>query len=142
GGSLFVPNTLIDYAFKSGISSYIEGTEENKWSTVHIDDLADLFLAVIDQAEAGSLWHTSSASGITTKSIAEAISRVAGLGGKITSLDTEEAKKLFGHWASFWSINNQSSGRKAMRNLGWHPTGISMLEDIEHGSYAKKRVRS
>jgi nucleoside-diphosphate-sugar epimerase len=136
GGSLLIPNQLLDYALRSGMSIYIEGTEENKWSTVHIDDLADLFMKAIDQAQPGSLWHTSSESGITTRSIAEAISRVAGLNGKTTSITAEEAKELFGRWASFWALNNQSSAQKAMDVLHWRPTRPSMLADIEHGSYA------
>ncbi len=135
GGSMLIPRGLLYHARKFGESVYIEGTETNLWSTVHIDDLADLFMLAMGSAPSGSLWHTASESGITTASIATAISRAAGLGGKTRAVSLEKAREIFGDWADFWALNNQSSGQKAMQLLNWQPHRPSMLYDIEFGSY-------
>jgi nucleoside-diphosphate-sugar epimerase len=137
GGSFIVPRYLLDHALKTGDSIYIKGTENNKWSAVHVDDLADLYVLALNYAKAGSVYNTGSESGITTLSIAEAISRAAGLGGKVKSLSMQQGRDLFGHWAEWWALNNQCSGEKAKVELGWKPHRISMLEDIEKGSYAQ-----
>ena len=135
GGSLLVPRFLLDHARSQGESIYIEGTENKKWSTVHVDDLADLFILALHKARAGSFYNTASESGITTRDIASSISRAADLGGKVKAISLEQMCSLFGNWGEWWGINNQLSGEKAMMELGWKPHQVSMLEDIEHGSY-------
>jgi nucleoside-diphosphate-sugar epimerase len=135
GGSLMIPRFLLDHALKTGDSIYCTGTENNKWSAVHVDDLADLYLLAIDKAAAGSLYNAASESGITTLAIAESISRSAGLFGKTKAVSLEKAQEIFGHWANWWALNNQCSGEKAKTELGWAPSRLSMLADIEKGSY-------
>jgi len=135
GGSFLVPRFLLDHARSVGESVYIEGTENNKWSAVHVDDLAHLYILALEKAQPGSLFHTASESGITTHKIAESISRAAKLGGKTKAITLKDVQTLFGPWAEWWGINNQSSGEKARTQLGWNPQATPMLEDIEHGSY-------
>lgn len=33
------------------------------------------------------------------------------------------------------ALNQRVSGAKAMQLLGWKPKGVSVMEDLEHGSY-------
>lgn len=134
-GSYLIPKDLIIHALTHKESIYIEGTANNMWSTVDVDDLADLYLLCLEKAEPGSLWHTTDRSGVTTKSIAESVSRLAGLNGKTKSVSLAYAQEFFSHWAQFWTLNNQSSANKAKEKLGWKPRRASMLEDIENGSY-------
>ncbi len=142
GGSLLIPRFLLDYAINNRESFYIENCQNNKWSTVHIDDLTDLLLLALNRASAGSLYYASAVSGVTTIQIAEAISFAAGLNGQTKAISLIEARNLsyapgknFEHWADWWAISNQCSGKKAKRELNWHPQKISLLVDIKHGSY-------
>jgi nucleoside-diphosphate-sugar epimerase len=134
GGSMLVP-ILLDAAKRRGVSCYIEGTETNKWSAVHVDDLADLYLLALHSAPFGSLFHASAESGITTSSIAEAVSQAADLGGKAKSVDKDEAFEILGGFAEFWSLNNQSCGNKACTVLNWRPVRGPMTSEIAAGSY-------
>lgn|GEM_PF-984149 len=141
-GSFMIPKFLIEYAVNNKESIYIENSQNNKWSTVHIDDLTDLLISAIEYAPASSLYNTASESGITTLQIAESISRAVGLNGKTRAISLESARhliyadgKTFGHWANWWEINSQCSGEKAKETFNWKPNRPSMLEDIEHGSY-------
>jgi len=136
GGSFVVPRTLLDHAIEQRESVYVHGTENKKWSTVDVDDLADLFVLALEKAPSGSLYNTASESGVTVQSFAEAISRAAGLGGKTKPITLDESIKIFGPWGEWITFNNQCSGEKARTELGWKPHRKSMLEDIERGSYA------
>ena len=136
GGSFMVPRFLLEHARNHRQSIFIEGTEAKKWSVVHLEDLADLFLLALERAPSGSLYNTASESGLTVLSIAQAISRAADLGGTTTAVSLERGREIFGHWADWWSLNNQCSGEKAKQELGWKPHRRAILDDIENGSYA------
>jgi nucleoside-diphosphate-sugar epimerase len=140
-GSFVVPRTLLEHATEKRESVYVAGTQNKKWSTVDVDDLADLFVLALEKAPSGSLYNTASESGITVQALAEAISRAAGLGGKTKPISLDEAIEIFGHWGEWITFNNQCSGEKARRELGWKPHRKSMLEEIEHGSYATLAAR-
>lgn len=135
-GSFIVPRYLLDYAMRSGESIYVEGTENNKRAAVHVDDFADLVVLSIKNARAGSLYCTGAEHGITTLSIAESVSRKCGIGGKATPVSLSRAREIFGHWGDWWSLNSQCSGDLARKELGWNPQRMTLLEDIEQGSYA------
>lgn len=137
-GSFLVPRLLLDHALSTRESIYIEGTVNNRWSAVHVDDLADLYILALKHAQPGTLFNTASESGVTTRQIAESISRAARLGGKITPVSLQRSRDLFQHWGEWWGINNQCSGEKAMSDLGWKPHRPRLLDDIERGSYKSK----
>lgn len=135
GGSFVVPRYLMDYALKHRESVYVEGTENNKRSAVHVDDLADLFLLAFEKAEPGELFNTAAETGVRTIDIAESISRAVGMNGRTRAVPLEEARDIFGHWGVWWAQNNQCTGEKARNVLGWNPHRPSLLEEIEAGSY-------
>lgn len=141
GGSFIVPRFLLDHALAKRESVFVEGTENHMRSAVHVDDLADLTVLALERAPAGSIYCTGAESGVSTRDIAQAISICAGLGGETRQIGLQEARQIFGYWGEWWSLNNQTSGDKARRELGWKPSRPSLLEDIVTGSYAQP-VRS
>jgi hypothetical protein len=50
-----------------------------------------------------------------------------------TDADTEAR---FGPLAGAFGLDQQASGERARAELGWKPTGPSLLEDLSSGSYA------
>ncbi len=132
GGSVLVP-LLIQSALRSGTSYYI-GTGENKTSAVHVEDAARLYVLALEKAPAGSLYHAASESSLTIKSIADSIARLTGR--STASLSQEQAFTVLGGFVgTLLAINSQLNGTKARNELGWQPTGLSLFEDIEHGTY-------
>lgn len=134
GSSIQVP-LLLEYARKNGVARYI-GKGENIWSTVHVEDLADLYVLALERAPAGTLLNTASGEA-TMKQMAEAISRLLGL-GKAESWTMEEASKEWGEFIAqdAMGANSRITGAKAGKLLSWEPKAPSVLEDIEHGSYS------
>ncbi|NEU77012.1 hypothetical protein PI95_032070 [Hassallia byssoidea VB512170] len=133
GGSQFIP-FLIKDANQTGVARYIE-PGNFKYSVIHVDDAAELYIQALQNGKAGSIYHAVSESGITSKAITEAVARM--LGCKVGSMSKEEAIQAWGiAVATFFSLNNQISCSKAEKELGWKPfVKTTMLEDIEHGSY-------
>ena len=60
---------------------------------------------------------------------------VAGLGGKTVSIPPEEIEKA-GFIGRLIATNMVVSTEKAKRELGWQPSGPSLLAELRTGSYA------
>lgn len=133
GGSQFIP-FLINDAKQTGVARYIE-PGDYKYSAVHVDDAAEIYIGALQNGKAGSVYYAVSESGITSKAITEAVARM--LGCKVMGMTKEEAVQAWGiSVATFFSLNNQVSCSKAEKELGWKPSvKTTMLEDIEQGSY-------
>ena len=50
---------------------------------------------------------------------------------------SEEARKAFGPFADALVLDQQISGEKAKKELGWAPRAGSVLDDLKTGSYAR-----
>lgn len=125
--------TMLKAAGRSlGAVPYAAGTADNRWSFVHVDDLADLYVLALGKAKAGELFHAGAEAGLRTKAIAEAVSQSIGLGGKTVELTIPELGQAFGvpPLAGYWATNSQSSSEKARRVLGWKPQHVHTLEEI------------
>lgn len=126
---------LMNQARKSGIPRYI-GRGENIWSTVHIDDLADLYVLALEQASTGSFFFAENGEA-RFKDMVQAISRLLGMGGVAASWSLDEAIREWGFEAAVFALGSNSRVRsvKSRTLLGWTPRGQSVIFDIEHGSY-------
>ena len=61
----------------------------NRYSNVHIDDLVDLYLLVMEKAPGGSFFFAENGNN-SFKEVAEMISAVLGFGGRTVSLPVED----------------------------------------------------
>ncbi|WP_232699974.1 NAD-dependent epimerase/dehydratase family protein [Brevibacillus daliensis] len=108
---------------------------QNAWSTIDVDDLANLYVCAFSQAQPGSLFNATSREMITTKELMNSIGKIAGVENKIESWTYEEAVKVIGPAAWGSSINQRISGSRAEQQLQWKATSKSILKEIEEGSY-------
>ncbi len=104
-------------------------------SSVYIDDMVDLYRLALEKAKPGEAYNAASGSATATKDIAEAISKAAGLGGKTVSIPPEEIEEA-GFIGRLIATNMVVSAEKAKRELGWQPSGPSLVEELRTGSYA------
>jgi nucleoside-diphosphate-sugar epimerase len=104
-------------------------------SSVYIDDLAELYRLALEKAQPGEAYNAAAGSAVATKEVAEAISEAAGLGGKTVSIPSEEIEKA-GFIGQLIGHNMVVSTEKAQHELGWQPSGPSLLEELRSGSYA------
>ena len=124
---------FIRLAKKHGVARHI-GRGENIWSNVHIDDLTDLYLLILDKAPAGAFFYAENGEN-SMRQICEAISRMLGFGGRTAPMSVDEATKESSEVAANYSYGSNSRVRatRARRELGWSPSRPSLLEYIECG---------
>lgn len=84
GGTSYVPMRLQE-AQEMGVAHYI-APGEHQISAVHVDDVAQLYVLALEQAQAGSMFHAATESGISEKAIAIAIGRKAGCRMEFTKM--------------------------------------------------------
>ncbi|MEQ9948926.1 SDR family oxidoreductase [Pectobacterium aroidearum] len=131
GDHAFVP-LLIDIARKTGVSAYIE-EGQNCWPAVHRLDAARLYRLALEQGTSGARYHAVAEERIPFKAIATAIGR--GLGVPVVSKSVAEAEAHFGWFSHFVSFDLDSSNHLTREQLGWNPTGPSLLSDLEGSAY-------
>lgn len=132
--SIQIP-AMIKVAKKFGVAKYI-GRGENRWSNVHVEDLADLFLAVLERGKAGAFYYAENGEN-SFREISMAISRLLDYGNRAESLTVPEAIIEYGEMMTNLSFgaNSRVRATKAHKDLGWFAKKASLLDDIEHGSY-------
>jgi nucleoside-diphosphate-sugar epimerase len=134
GGSL--PAMLTKSARDTGAARYV-GDGQNRWCFVDLEDLAQLYVLALEKAPAGSLYNASHGPSCRVAEVAEAASIGAGAKGKTQAWPLVEARKTLGPFADALALDQQVSGEKARKELGWSPRGKSPLDDLKTGSYAK-----
>jgi nucleoside-diphosphate-sugar epimerase len=134
GGSL--PAMLTKSARETGAARYV-GDGQNRWPFVDVEDLAVLYALALEKAPAGSLYNAAQGPAYRVVEVAEAASVGAGAKGKTQAWPLAEARKTLGPFADALTLDQQISGEKARRELGWSPRGKSPLEDLKSGSYAQ-----
>jgi nucleoside-diphosphate-sugar epimerase len=132
----FVPS-LIGFARTKGVSAYV-GDGSNRWPAVHQLDAARLFRLALESAPAGARLHGAAEEGVPFRDIADVIG--AHLNVPVTAISAEEAKGHFSFLAPFVSIDNPTSSAITREQLGWQPTQLGLIADLEKGGYFKDEV--
>jgi nucleoside-diphosphate-sugar epimerase len=122
---------LIRAAAASGVAAY-PGDGGNRWPNVHVDDLAALYLAALASGARGAVFHGVGGEA-TVRSVCESIAML--VGGVGASLPPDEARAVvpFADWIGGTSI--QAGTARTREALAWTPTGPTVHDDVEHGSY-------
>jgi nucleoside-diphosphate-sugar epimerase len=118
-------------ATKDG-AARIVGDGANRWAMVHVHDLAELYVRVVESTFRGEVFNATDRSRDTLLECARAASRAAGAGGKVANLSVVEAAKFFGGMAECLAFSQHVDSSKAVRLLGWQP---------RHGGFADEAPR-
>jgi nucleoside-diphosphate-sugar epimerase len=114
----------------------LPGSGEQHWTTVHTDDLARLYAAALTDAAPGSYYLGVSGQNPTVREIGEAALRGAGQEPRTVPSTDADTEARLGPLAGAFALDQQATGARARTELGWKPTGPSLLEDLSSGSYA------
>jgi nucleoside-diphosphate-sugar epimerase len=139
GGGM--PAEFSESARKEGAARMV-GDGENRWPFVHVDDLADLYLLALEKAPPGTLLLAVGVESVRIRDVATAASRGAGADGRVTAWPLDEARAELGEYADALALDQQASGERARRTLGWRPHRPDPLEDLERGSYVSLARRA
>ncbi len=131
-----VPAMFVQSANETGAARYI-GDGQNRWTMVHVEDLANLYVHAFQHGTAGTIYHGADGPPVRIVEVAEAASFGADAGGRIESIPLDQAKAKMGPLlVEALTLDQVVSGEKAKKELDWKPRAVSVLEDLRYGSYA------
>ncbi|MET9496895.1 NAD-dependent epimerase/dehydratase family protein [Streptomyces sp. NPDC006552] len=108
------------------------GDGANHWALVHIDDMAELYVAAL-KAKPGSVYVGVGGVNPTAKECSLAVARAVGLDGKVVSLSLEEARDQMGPIADAFVLDQQLTPARAEAELGWVPAHTDPLAVLNGG---------
>ena len=114
-----------------GYAGYIPG--EHALSFVHVDDLAELYALVLENAKAGELFNAVSEI-VPTKNLIASASIAAGIEGEPRQIKPEDVQS-FGFVGMYLGGNMRVSAEKARKTLNWNPIQPSILTDLTTEAY-------
>ncbi len=102
------------------------GTGDQHWTTVHVDDLADLYVSALE-SPGGQAYLGVNGENPTVREIGEAIGSDVVAQGDAATLDA------LGPFGEALLLDQQASGAKARTDLGWSPSRPSLVELLREG---------
>ncbi len=118
GGAGSITGRLFATAEERGAAE-IPCDGEQHWSFVHREDLADLYLRVLEEG-AGGIFHGVDGVPVPAREAARAASEAAGAGGRIRSLEREAAREELGSVADALCMDQRVATRRSAA-IGWGP---------------------
>jgi nucleoside-diphosphate-sugar epimerase len=106
---------------------------QNASPSTHHLDAAHLFRLALEKGPAGGTYHSVDEEGIPFREIAEVIGRR--LDVPVVSKSPEEASKHFGFIAPAVPLDNPTSSKLTRERLGWNPTHMKLLADLEQTDF-------
>jgi nucleoside-diphosphate-sugar epimerase len=125
---------LVAIAREKGVSAYV-GDGQNRWPAAHVLDVARLYRLALEKGEVGARYHAVAEEGVTLKDMATAIGR--GLNVPVTSISHEKAQEHFGFFGFFAGRDALASSAQTREQLGWNPTGPTLLTDLANMRYSQ-----
>ncbi|MEV8633608.1 NAD-dependent epimerase/dehydratase family protein [Streptosporangium sp. NPDC051023] len=107
---------LVQRARADGVARYV-GTGENRWSTVHVSDLALAYALVLESGATG-VFHAAEATPVPMADLFSAIGDAAGV--PVRSWSLAEALETYGFLAGFLAADAALDASR-LRGLGWSP---------------------
>lgn len=92
-----------------------------RWSMVHVQDLADLYVRAAESLLSGEIFNATDRSRFTVLECARAASQAAGASGRVEPLPLREAARTLGPYAECLTLNQHVDSSKAVRLLRWTP---------------------
>lgn len=114
----------------------VVGTGAQIWSTVHRDDLADLYARLVRGPDAGGIFHAASGFGYPVRDLALAAAIAAGdAPPRVEEWALDDARARLGPIADAFALTQRVEAQRSRSVLGWVPRGPTALEDLLAGSY-------
>ena len=121
-----IPAMLAGGAAEDGTLPLI-GSGDQHWTTVHVDDLADLYVRALTQAPGGKAYIAASGDNPTVRELGEAVTDIV-----VPESDEATVARL-GAFGEALLLDQQATGSRARTELGWTPTRPTLLELLSKG---------
>jgi nucleoside-diphosphate-sugar epimerase len=131
-----IPGVLLGSPRDDAGNLVMLGTGEQHWSTVHVSDLADLFLRVLENDSARGRYVAGNGLNPTVAELTEAAAVATGASGAVPGSEEEARTRLGDYFAEVLLLDQGTSAAKAQAELGWSPAQPGLVEELRQGSYA------
>jgi hypothetical protein len=118
-----------NYSAELGRADVVAMCRAHPELTAGVDDVADLYVLALN-APAGSACAGAGGQNLPPADVTRALSHAAGCANRIESLPVEEAVRRMGPSAEAFALDQQFSGARARRELGWTPTRLDALAEL------------
>jgi nucleoside-diphosphate-sugar epimerase len=108
------------------------GTGEQHWSTVEVDDLADLYVLALESAEAQGYYIGVGGDNPTTRELGEAAAQAVGARGVVPETPGDTKARFGDFFGEALLLDQQAAGAKA-RALGWQPHRPTLVSQLAEG---------
>jgi nucleoside-diphosphate-sugar epimerase len=138
-----LPNLIVEAPRADGAIPALRliGDGSQHWATVHVDDLAALYVLALEHGTAGETYIGAGGQNPTVRELGEVAAQAADVAGGVLPESVEETRSRLGALlADALLLDQQSRGIKPRIDLGWEPNGPALLEELLVGSYAPARV--
>jgi len=113
------------------------GTGRQRWSTVHVADLANLFRRALEDGSARGTYVVGDGVNPTVAELTEAAAAAVGAPGAVPGSDDEARARLGDYFAEVLLLDQATDAARARDELGWHPAHPGLVEEFRHGSYRR-----
>lgn len=128
-GRGYVPMLLSPHNSDEGPVVRHIGDGTNRWATVHVDDLADLYARALESAPPGSVYLGAATD--RSDRVRDIAAVVADRhGARVESWDPHAAEQYWSVLVEAFLLDQVASGDKAGRELGWQPQQPTILDDL------------
>jgi nucleoside-diphosphate-sugar epimerase len=113
------------------------GTGQQRWSTVHVADLADFFRRVLEDESAQGRYVIGNGVNPTAAELTQAAAVAVGAPGAVPGSDDEARARLGDYFAEVLLLDQGANAARARAELGWYPSHPSLSDEFRHGSYRR-----
>jgi nucleoside-diphosphate-sugar epimerase len=111
----------------------IVGDGRNHWTTVHVDDLAALYVLALERAPSGTLLLATNEGGVSVGELARAAVEGAATRVPVVTVPIDEARETLGASADAMAADQLATSRRARTLLGWRPISPPAVDVLKDG---------
>ena len=136
-----IPGLLVGSPRDDAGNLIMLGTGRQRWSTVHVADLADVFRRALEDDSARGYYVIGDGENPTVAELTEAAAVAAGAPGAVPGSDDEARARLGDAFAEVLLLDQGTDAAKARAELDWRPSRPGLVEEFRDGSYRKVAAR-
>jgi nucleoside-diphosphate-sugar epimerase len=122
-------NQFVEMAGDDGVPRHV-GDGRNHWSIVHVDDLAELYRLLVEEASERTLVNGITGDPIEVRELAAAACEGAGAAAPVPWPRDDAAHEIGYTMAEALTRDHRITGARARELLGWRPAEREPLEEL------------
>jgi nucleoside-diphosphate-sugar epimerase len=132
-----VPGVLLGSPRDEAGNLIMLGGGGQRWSTIHVADLANFFRLVLEDESARGRYVVGDGLNPTVAELTEAAAVAVGAPGAIAGSDDEARARLGDYFAEVLLLDQATDAARARAELGWAPSHPGLVDEFRRGGYAR-----